>query len=70
MSKKRISIEVSPTTHDVVKRVSGELGCSMSEAIGAALEAFGRRSEEDQRKSLAVWTALHAFLTTMSGKKN
>ena len=67
---KQTMIHITPATHALAKKVASELGCSMSEAIGAALEAFGRRSEEDQRKSLAVWTALHAFLTTMSGKKN
>ena len=67
--EERIDVKLTPATHALVKRVSGELGCSMSEAIGAALEAFGRRSEEDQRKSLAVWTALHAFLETMGKMK-
>ena len=67
--EERIDVKLTPATHALVKRVSGELGCSMSEAIGAALEAFGRRSEEDQRKSLAVWTTLHAFLETMGKMK-
>ena len=69
MSKKRIMIEVPDTIHELVKKVAGELGVSMSEAIGAALEAFDRRSEEDKQKSLAVWMALHDFLETMGGKK-
>ena len=64
-----LMIKVSPTTHAVAKRVASELGVSMSEAIGAALEAFDRRSEEDKQKSLAVWMALHDFLETMGGKK-
>ena len=61
-------IKLNDTTHAIAKRVASELGVSMSEVIGAALEAFDRRSETDKQKSLAVWMALHDFLTVM-GKK-
>ena len=69
MKAKQTMIHVSTATHAILKRHASRLGVSMSEVIGAALEAFDRRSEEDKQKSLAVWMALHDYMTTMSPSK-
>ena len=62
-------VKVSTATHEILKRNAGNLGMTMDEVIGAALETFDRRSDMDKQKSAAVWMACRAFWQGMNEKK-
>ena len=62
-------IEVSSETHAILKRHASRLGMTMSEVIGAALETFEKRSDDDKQKSFAVWSACRSFMQAMQEKK-
>lgn len=69
MKAKQTMIHVSPATHTALKRNADNLGLTMDEVIGAALETFDRRSDMDKQKSAAVWMACRAFWQGMNETK-
>lgn len=69
MRKSKRLIEVSTATHAVLKRHASRLGMTIDEVIGAALETFDRRSDDDKQKSAAVWRACRAFWQGMNETK-
>ena len=62
-------VKVSTATHAILKRNADNLGLTMDEVIGAALETFEKRSDIDKQKSAAVWDACRAFWKTMNETK-
>lgn len=69
MKAKQTMIHVSTATHEILKRNADNLGMTMDEVIGAALETFAKRSDDDKQKSAAVWMACRAFWQGMNEKK-
>lgn len=68
MSEK-IKINLDETTHAILKRHASRLGMTMSDVIGAALETFEKRPDDDKQKSFAVWSACRSFMQAMLEKK-
>lgn len=69
MKAKQTMIHVSTATHEILKRHASRLGMTMSDVIGAALETFEKRSDDDKQKSFAVWSACRSFMQAMQEKK-
>ena len=66
---KKILIKLFPATHTALKRNADNLGMTMDDVIGAALETFEKRSDDDKQKSFAVWSACRSFMQAMQEKK-
>lgn len=69
MKAKQTMIHVSTATHTALKRHASRLGMTMDDVIGAALETFEKRSDDDKQKSAAVWMACRAFWQGMNETK-
>ncbi len=65
----RKQIWVDETICTILKRHASRLGMTMSDVIGAALETFETRSDDDKQKSFAVWSACRSFMQAMQEKK-
>lgn len=65
----RKQIWVDETICTILKHYASRFGMTMSDVIGAALETFAKRSDDDKQKSAAVWMACRAFWQGMNETK-